>query len=115
MGFDELVDQAGGGSEADPIPLAAGGQAQGDRQMGLASAGGAQKDYVLLGLDVIALSQLQDRLAVQGRDVCKLKLIEGLENGEACLEDALPFRVGLLMVDFSLQQRQEIAFVGSKG
>ncbi len=112
MGFNELVDQASGGSETDPIPLAASGEAQGDRQMGLASAGGAQKYYVLLGLDVVALSQLQNRLAVQGRDSRELKFIEGLENWEACLDDALAFRVGLLMVNFSLQQRREIAFVG---
>ncbi len=58
------------------------------------------------------MSQLQNRLAVQGRDSRELKLIEGLENGEACLNDAFAFRVGLLMVNFSLQQRQEIAFVG---
>ena len=32
--FDELVDQAGGRGEADAMPLAAGGQAQGDRQVG---------------------------------------------------------------------------------
>ena len=91
MGFDELVDQAGGGGEADAMPLAASGEAQGDRQMGLASAGGAQKDYVLLGLDVVALSQLQNGLAVQGRDGHELKFIEGLENGEACLDDAFAF------------------------
>ena len=103
MGFDELVDQAGGGGEADAMPLAASGEAQGDRQMGLAGAGGAQgengscqcrwgpKDYVLLGLDVVALSQLQNGLAVQGRDGRELKFIEGLENGEACLDDAFAF------------------------
>ena len=33
--FYELVDQAGSGGETDPIPLAAGGQAQGDRQVSL--------------------------------------------------------------------------------
>ena len=65
-----------------------------------------------LGLDVVALGQLQDCLAIQGRDGRELKLIEGLENGEACLDDALAFRVGLLMVNFTLQQRQGIAFVG---
>ena len=91
MGFDEFVDQAGGGGEADAMPLAASGEAQGDRQMGLASAGGGQKDYVLLGLDVVALSQLQNGLAVQGRDGRELKFIEGLENGEACLDDAFAF------------------------
>ena len=32
--FDELVDQAGGRGEADAMPLEAGGQAQGDRQVG---------------------------------------------------------------------------------
>ena len=58
------------------------------------------------------MSQFQNRLAVQGRDSRELKFIEGLENWEACLDDALAFRVGLLMVDLSLQQRQEIAFVG---
>jgi hypothetical protein len=63
-------------------------------------------------LDIVALSQFQDRLAIQGRDICELKLIEGLENGEACLDDAFAFRVVLLMVDPGLQQRQEVAFAG---
>ncbi len=31
-------------------------------------AGGSQEHHVLFGLDVVALSQFQDGLAVQGRD-----------------------------------------------
>jgi len=33
LGFHEFVDQASGGSEADPIPLAAGGQAQASEEL----------------------------------------------------------------------------------
>jgi hypothetical protein len=65
-----------------------------------------------LGLDIVALGQFQDGLAIEGRDGRELKLIQGLEHGEVCLDDAFTFRVGFLMVNFSLQQRQEIAFVG---
>ena len=44
-----------------------------------------------------------------------MKLIESLENGEAGLDDPLAFRVGLPVVDFGFQQRQEVAFVGLVG
>src|SRR5438067_690917 len=37
-GFDELVDELGGGDVADPTALLAGGQAQADEQVGLAGA-----------------------------------------------------------------------------
>ena len=61
--------------------------------MGLAGASVGQKDCVLLGRDVGALSQLQDCLVVQGRDVGQWKLIECLENWGACLDDALAFEL----------------------
>ena len=42
----------------EKVQLEQGSQAQGDRQMGLAGAGRA--------LDIVALDQLQDCLAIQG-------------------------------------------------
>ena len=85
------------------MALAAGSETQRDRQVSLAGAGGSQEHRVLLGLDVVALSQFQDGLAVQGRDGGELDLVQGLEHGEASLGDALTLRVGLLPVDFRFQ------------
>ncbi len=85
------------------MALAAGGEAQTDRQVSLAGAGGSKEHHVLLGLDVVALSQFQNGLAVQGRDGGELELVQGLEHREASLGDALTLRVGLLPVDFHLQ------------
>src|SRR6266568_4190605 len=42
-GLDQLVDQRGGGGVADPVAVLGGGGAQGDQQVGLASAGVADQ------------------------------------------------------------------------
>ena len=66
LGFDHLVDQPGGGGEAHPALLSAGGDGQAGQQMGLAGAAITYKDDWLRLRDVVALGQFVDLL---GRDL----------------------------------------------
>ena len=59
-GLDQLVDQRGGGGEADRQPPLAGGESQAERDMSLAGAAVAYGDDVLSPVYVLAACQLHD-------------------------------------------------------
>jgi hypothetical protein len=52
-GFDELVDELGGGDVADSAALFAGCEAQPGREVGLAGAGWAKEHHVVFGGDEV--------------------------------------------------------------
>ena len=66
-----VVDQRGGGDEADREALLAGRQtAETEGDVGLAGPTVAERDEVLAALDVLAAGQLQDqRLVERGDDL----------------------------------------------
>ena len=60
-GFDEFVDQLGGGDVADPAALFAGGQAETDEEMGFAGAGVAEQHDGFAGVEVAAGGERGER------------------------------------------------------
>ena len=78
-GLDELVDQCGGGDEADREALLAGRQAETEGDVGLAGAAVAERDEVLAALDVLAAGQLQDQRLVERGDDLEVEAIEALD------------------------------------
>ena len=60
--LDQLVDQVGGGGEAHAEALLAGGEAEGESDMGLPDAARAEQDYVLAARDVLAAREIQHQL-----------------------------------------------------
>ena len=46
VGVGQAGDPVGGGGEQDPVSVAAGGHAEGDRQMGLSGAGWSEEDNI---------------------------------------------------------------------
>lgn len=70
--------------EEDPMARFRGFHPQGDRQVGLAHPGRPEQDDVLGPLDETEAGQLAHDLAVQTGLEGEVKLVEGLDPGEAC-------------------------------
>jgi hypothetical protein len=62
-GFNQFVDEGGGGAEADRKAPLAGGQTQAQRDGGFAGAGIAEGDHVLAALQIIRIEPAQARAA----------------------------------------------------
>ncbi len=107
----QLVDQGGGGDEADGEASLTGRQAETEGDMGLAGAGGPEGNDVLLALDVVAARQFHDQGLVERGNGLEVEGIEALHRREAGLLDA-PFDQAALTVDqFQLREAQQIAHV----
>jgi hypothetical protein len=107
--LDEFVDQGGGGGEADPEALLAGGEDEAERDVGLAGAAGPERDEVLAARDVLAAGELEDQGLVERGDGLEVEAIQALASGEAGGPDA-PLDEPLLAVDqLELGEAQEIA------
>ena len=93
-GFNQLMDEGGGGGEADRKALLAGGQTQAQRNVGFAGAGIAEGDHVLAALQIFASSELQhERLVKAGQsgEVVAVEALHGRETGrpDPALDQAL--------------------------
>ena len=110
-GLDELVDQCGGGDEADREALLAGRQAETEGDVGLAGAAVAERDEVLAALDVLAAGQLQDQRLVERGDDLEVEAIEALDHGEARRLDAPLDHAALAVDQLELGKTQKIANV----
>ena len=64
--LDHLVDQVGGGGEADGEALLAGGEAEGESDMRLSDTGRPEQDRVLAAVDIIAAGEIQHQHLVEG-------------------------------------------------
>ena len=82
-GLDQLVDQRGGGGEADRQPPLAGGESQAEGHMGLAGPTVADSDDVLTPVYVLAACQLHDQVLVHRRHGQEVEGVEALGGGEA--------------------------------
>lgn len=72
-----------GGQEAHAQAFLAGGEAQGERDVSLADAGGPEQDYVLPTVDVLRAGQLHDQHLVQARNGLEIEALQLLHGGEA--------------------------------
>jgi hypothetical protein len=59
----ESVDPLGGGGEQDPVPGLAGADAEPGGEVGLAGAGWAEEDHVVLRGDEVQGAQVRDDVA----------------------------------------------------
>ena len=110
-GLDELVDQCGGGDEADREALLAGRQAETEGDVGLAGAAVAERDEVLAALDVLAAGQLQDQRLVERGDDLEVEAVEALDHGEARRLDAPLDHAALAVDQLELGESQQVADV----
>ena len=110
-GLDELVDQCGGGDEADREALLAGRQAETEGDVGLAGAAVAERDEVLAALDVLAAGQLQDQRLVERGDDLEVEAVEALDHGEARRLDAPLDHAALAVDQLELDESQQVADV----
>ena len=83
-GLDQLVDERGGGGEADRQPPLAGGKAETEGGMCLAGPAVTHGDHVLAPVDVLAAGQLHDKLLVHRRDGEEVEAVQALRGREAC-------------------------------
>ena len=110
-GFHEFVHEGGGRGEGDAVSLLAGGQSQGQGDVGLAGAGGPKRNTVLALLDRFAARQLQNQCLVERGLRGEVEGVEALGLGKARQPDAAldtaPFAVDAL----EFAQTQQIAGV----
>ncbi len=103
-GFHQLVDQGGGGGEADRHALLAGGQPEAEGHMGLAGAARAEGDDVLAPVDPFASGQLQDLHLVEPGDRLEVEAVEALGDRELRGLDAAFHHASFAIDQFQLDQ-----------
>jgi hypothetical protein len=108
----QLVDQRGGGGEADGHALLAGCQPQAQGHVCFASSAGAEVDHVLASFDPFATHQLQHLHLVQLRDRLEVKAVQALGGRELRGLDASLDHPPLAVDQFQFDQaRQELDMV----
>ena len=108
-GLDQLVDERGGGGEADREPALAGGQAETEGDMGLTGPAVAHGDHVLAPVDVLAAGQLHDQLLVDRGDGEEVEAVEALRGREACSPYAAVHLAVMAVYEFKLSKPQQVA------
>src|SRR5262249_14852112 len=111
-GFDELVDQGGGGDVADPAALLAGGQAQADQQVGLAGAGVAEQHDRLALVQVGAGGQAGEDGRGDGRVGVGAEVGQPFDAREAGFGDAAGAAAGGAVIQLGGEDFGEVGQVG---
>src|SRR5262249_12406469 len=111
-GFDELVDQGGGGDVADPAALLAGGQAEPDQQVRLAGAAVPEQHDRLALVQVGARGQVRELAWGDGGDGVGAEGGEPLDAREAGVGDAAGSAPGGAVVELGGQDLSEVGQVG---
>ena len=101
-----------GGGEQDPVAGLAGPDRQAGGQVGLAGAGWAEEDHVLLGGDEVQGAQVGDQVAFEAAGVVEVELLQALAGGEPGGADAALAAVGLPGGDLALQAGDQELLVG---
>ena len=112
VGVGEPVDPFGGGGEQHPVPGLAGADREAGGQVGLAGAGRAEEDHVLLGGDEVQGAQVGDQVAFQAAGVVEVELLQGLAGREPGGADPALAAVGLAGGDLALQAGGQELLVG---
>ena len=94
------------------MPGVAGADRDAGGQVGLAGAGRAEEDHVVLGGDEVQGAQVGDQVAFEAAGVVEVELLEGLTGREPCGADAALTAVGLAGGDLALQARGQELLVG---
>jgi hypothetical protein len=80
-GFDELVDELGGGGVTDPTSFFAGGDAEPDEEVALAGAGVAEEDDGFAGVEVAAAGEGGDRGRIMEGAAARSKSVRRFTRG----------------------------------
>jgi len=91
----------------------AGADAERDREVGLAGAGRAEQDDVLLAVQEVELAEMQDRLAPQAGLEGEVEFFERLAGGEPRGLDPGLAAVAVAAVGLGLEQRRSEALIGT--
>ena len=94
------------------MPGLAGADRDAGGQVGLAGAGRAEEDDVLLGGDEVQGAQVGDQVAFEAAGVVEVELLQGLAGREPGGADAAFAAVGLAGGDLALQARGQELLVG---
>jgi hypothetical protein len=94
------------------VPGLAGADRQAGGQVGLAGAGWAEEDHVLLPGDEVQGAQVGDDVALEAAGVVEVELLQGLAGREPGGSDPALTAVGLPGGDLALQARGEELLVG---
>ena len=105
----QLVHQGRRSGERNGEALLAGGQPQGQGDMGLAGAAVAECDDVLPAQDELAAPQLQHQHLVEARDGGEVEGVEALHCREPGGTDTALDDAALAVEEFQLQQAEQVA------
>ena len=83
QGFAEGGDHVGGGGKQYPVALLNGFEAESDRQVCLADAGGSRDDDVLTVLDEVAVGEVAQLFFIQGGLVAEVEGVQAFDEREA--------------------------------
>ena len=108
-GLDQLVDQRGGGGEADRQPPLAGGESQAEGHTGLVGPTVAGSDDVLTPVYVLAACKLHDQVLVHRRHGQEVEGVEALGGGEASSLDPAVHHAMMAVYQLKLREPQQVA------
>ena len=110
-GLDQLVDQRGGGGEADRQPPLAGGESQAEGHMGLAGPAVADSDDVLPPVYILSACKLHDQVLVHRRHGQEVECVEALRGREACSLDPAVRHAMMAIYRLKLREPQQVAWM----
>jgi hypothetical protein len=110
-GFDEFVDQGGGGDVADAVAGLGGGDPQPDQQVRLPGPRIADQAQGLPGADPGALGQGVDQPGVDERVGGEVEVVEAFRAGEPCLADQSSLAPVFAFVALDREQLDQESFV----
>ncbi len=107
VGVGEARDPLGGGREQNPMAGLAGPDRQAGREVGLAGAGRAEQQHVLLRGDEVQRAEVGDEVSLEAAGVVEVELLQGLAGWEPGSADPAFPAVALAGGDLPLQAGDE--------
>jgi hypothetical protein len=95
VGLGQPSDPLTRGGKQDAVPRLASADRDPDGQVGLAGAGRAEEDHVLLRGDEVQGAEVLDQVAFEAAGVVEVELLQGLARGEPGGPDPAVTAVGL--------------------
>ena len=107
--LDQLMDQGGGGGEADAVALLAGGEPKRQRDVRFARPAVAEQQHVLSAGEELAPRQFQQHSLVERRHGEEVEAVQTLDPRELRLSDAAFGRAAFAVEQLQLSHAQQIA------
>src|SRR5262245_8867390 len=113
LGFDQFVDQRGGGGEPHPPLLPTGGDRQPREQVSLTGPALTYKNDRLGFHEIVAARKFVDLLSGDGGALAKVELLQRLHPRQMRVAQPSPHQPLLAVLEFGLQQRFQITQMGA--